>query len=261
MMELVSSPITEKEVSIATRRDPILSLILNNVLSGWREPDKNLLKEFKSFQTIKEELTAEGGCVLWGNRVVIPRTLRGKVLTVLHEVHPGMNRMKSLARSFVWWPGMDMDIEERVRHCSICQKHQNNPSAAPLHVWEYPSAAWERLHIDFAGPFMGNMFLIVIDAYSKWIEVEVMNKSTPGTTISKLRKIFATHGLPQLVVSDNGPSFIAEEFKFILRSSILAPLMSSLENGTATPPRVNMGVPRSSDNEYTPSMPMLLLRR
>ena len=57
------------------------------------------------------------------------------------------------------------------------------------------------------------MFLIVVDAHSKWLEVVPMLSTTSTVTIGKLRKIFATHGLPEMIVTDNGPQFISEEFR------------------------------------------------
>ena len=85
----------------------------------------------------------------------------------IHEGHTGMSHMKTLARMYVWWPRLDTDIEETVRHCSSCQMNQSAPPTAPLHPWRWPLNPWTRLHIDFAGPFMGKTFFILIDAHSK----------------------------------------------------------------------------------------------
>ena len=165
----------------------------------------------------KEELSVERGCVTWGGRVIIPEKLRQSVLEELHDVHPGVTRMKSLARSFVWWPNMDKEIEEISKDCETCCHNQNNPAAAPVHVWETPKGPWERLHLDFAGPFLGKMFLIVVDAYSKWIEIETMMDATAPSTVKRLRKIFAAHGLPKIIVTDNGPAFVGDAFEKWIR--------------------------------------------
>ena len=83
--------------------------------------------------------------------------------------------MKALARSYVWWPKMDEEIESLVRNCTVCQEHRKAPAAAPLHPWEFPEKPWRRLHMDYAGPFLGKMFLIIIDAHSKWMDVYPVN--------------------------------------------------------------------------------------
>ena len=145
----------------------------------------------------------QDGCLLRGNRIVVPPEGRDKVMELLHSGHPGNSRMKSLARSFVWWPGIDHDLEEKVKMCDACQRVRHNPAPAPLHPWEFPRNPWERLHADFAGPFLGKMFLIVIDAYSKWLEVKPLTAATSAITIEHLRSMFATHGLPKMFVTDN----------------------------------------------------------
>lgn len=128
----------------------------------------------------------------------------------LHQVHPGITRINSLARGFVWWPGMDHELEELVKSCPSCQVNQKSPTVAPLHPWEWPQRPWTRLHIDYAGPFQGKMFLITVDAYSKWIDAQVVSAATSYTTIEHLRSLFATHGIP--AVTDNGTVFKSYEF-------------------------------------------------
>ena len=220
MMELVSSPVTENEVLLETLSDPVLSIVVKFVKEGWSNECSK--KEcFKPYWIRKDELSVEGGCLLWGGRVIIPESLRKTVLLELHDVHPGTTRMKALSRSFFWWPKMDEEIENLAKQCSTCAINQANPAAAPVHPWEPPTRPWIRIHMDFAGPLRGKMFLVVIDAYSKWPEVAVMNESTSSATVSKLRQMFATHGLPKVSVSDNGPAFVGVELRqFMSRNGV-----------------------------------------
>lgn len=95
---------------------------------------------------------------------------------------------------------MDRDIENLVRKCEQCQLHQKTPAEAPLHPWEWPKEPWTRIHIDYAGPYKGEMFLVAVDASSKWLEVHPMRSTTSTATIEKLMEIFAAHGLPKTVV-------------------------------------------------------------
>ena len=149
---------------------------------------------------------------MWGYRVIIPHRLREKLLDELHRDHPGVTRMKSVARGYMWWPGMDKAIEHIAKACQSCQSVKGNPPVVPLHPWAWPSRPWQRVHLDFAGPFQGAMFLVCVDAYSKWPEVRVMSKTTVSKTLDVLRQWFASPGVPEQIITDNGPQFVAEEF-------------------------------------------------
>ena len=120
--------------------------------------------------------------------------------------------MKSIARSYMWWLGIDKDIENLAKSCLPCLENKSQTAAAPLHPWIWPTTPWKRIHIDFAGPFLDKMFLIVVDAHSKWPEVIQMSSTTSFKTIEALRSLFAKYGLPEQLVSDNGPQFTSEEF-------------------------------------------------
>ena len=150
----------------------MLSKVHDLVLDGWPE-EFEIESNLKPFGSRKDELSVEKGVVLWGNRVVVPQSLQDRVLDELHMAHAGCSKMKALARCFAWWPGMDRQIERMVKSCRECLVNRNNPEVAPVHPWEVPSGVWQRIHIDYAGPFFGKMFLIVSDAYSKWLDVHI----------------------------------------------------------------------------------------
>lgn len=164
----------------------------------------------------KAELTIEGGCVLWGNRVIVPLQGREQVIAKLHEAHPGISRMKALAHGYIRWPNMDRELENAVKSCPQCQRHQKAPVEAPLHPREWPGQSWSRVHIDYARPYKGHMYLVVMDAHSKWMDVHIMHRTTSASTIVKLREIFATHGLLETIVSENGQNFMSTKFENFL---------------------------------------------
>ncbi|XP_046684701.1 uncharacterized protein K02A2.6-like [Homalodisca vitripennis] len=117
------------------------------------------------------ELTLQNGCIFKGYRIMIPEALQHSVLNELHVGHLGMEKMKILARSFCTWKSIDRDIEQMVRTCKQCRLKQNQPAKGPNHPWLTPQGPWERLHIDFAGPIQGQWYFIVVDAFTKWVEV------------------------------------------------------------------------------------------
>ncbi|XP_008283526.1 uncharacterized protein K02A2.6-like [Stegastes partitus] len=151
-----------------------------------------------------------------GRRVIIPPVLRKKLLQQLHTGHSGMVRMKELARNYFWWPGLDSEIDETARACSSCQNICCMPQPAPLHPWDWSEEPWQRIHVDFAGPLAERMFLIAIDAHSKWQEVSIMRSTTAEKTIEKLGEMFSRFGFPEQLVSDNGTQFTSQEFQNFL---------------------------------------------
>ena len=215
---LDGSPVTAAQISTWTDHDPTLSRVRLMVQSGWQEVKDST---YLPYHSRKNELSVQNGCVLWGSRVVVPPAGRTKMLEELHEGHPGICKMKALARSLVWWPGLDGDLENKVKGCEPCQLVRKSPAVAPLHPWEWPAKPWCRVHVDHAGPFMGKLFLVLVDAHSKWLEVVIVSSTSAQVTIKALRKIFATHGIPEMLVSNNGAAFTSAEFKtFVKRNGI-----------------------------------------
>ena len=226
-------PVSSQNISEATRKNPILSRVLDFILNGWPEKvEANIQPYFMR----RNELSCEQGCILWGLRVVIPPLYRDRMLSELHEQHQGIVKMKSLARSYVWWPGLDGKIEELVQKCSECQSNRKAPPQAPLHPWKWATRPWERIHVDFAQKGK-DMFLVVIDSHSKWIDAIPMTTTTANATIEVLRRLFSSYGIPEELVSDNGPQFTAEEFAlFMARNGVkhtLVPAYHPSSNGLA----------------------------
>ena len=219
MIDTGGLPLSSGEVARQTAADPVLGRVLRGI--GKSRYALGSGSEFGPYFDVWLELSSEKGCVFRGDRIVIPMSLRGKVLAQLHEDHQGIVKTKALARSYVWWPGMDEDIVKFVRHCHDCAVQQNNPKPMRLHPWESPTRPWQRVHIDYAGPFLGHSFLVVVDAYSKWPEVLPMASTTSLSTIRALMHLVAAHGLPDRIVSDNGPQFTSAEFaRFCLENGI-----------------------------------------
>ena len=175
--------------------------------SGW--PD-DVADTVKPYYRVRHDLSSERGCILWKNRVVLPLGFRRAML--LHSVHLGVSRMRSAARSFIWWPGLDADIALLCASCDVCREHSKLPPKDIQHQWVYPSRPFERIHIDFAEHDQ-KFYLLAVDAYSKWLEVyELGRASAASKTISCLLKLISKFGIPQFLVSDNGPQFTSEEF-------------------------------------------------
>ncbi len=228
-------PVTAKKVKGLSQKDPVLSKVLQFVRNGW--PSDMKLGNLQPFHQRRDELSIQNGCLMWGLRVVVPVKLRSSLLNELHSSHAGMVRMKSLAMMHFWWPNIDAEIETMTRSCIPCQMSAKNPKKAPLHPWEFPRRPWQRIHLDFAGPFQQRMWLVGVDAHSKWPTVIPVNSTTTDATITILRHLFALHGLPKQLVTDNGPQFTSVEFREFCQihgiQHILTPPYHPASNGEA----------------------------
>jgi hypothetical protein len=222
--QIQSLPVSFQEIKEITGRDKLLSKVLCFVRNGW--PDQTP-EELKPYKNREMELSVENGCLMWGMRVLVPEKLQPRVLQSLHVNHPGISKMKSIARSHFWWKGLDSDIELLAKECKACQANHNQPAITPLHPWIWPDAPWKRLHADFAGPFEGHMLFVLVDAHSKWPEVQIMKSTTAEKTIEVLRSVFARQGLPEQLVTDNGPQFISTEFKAFLKANGIKHILSA----------------------------------
>ena len=198
-----------------SNKDPVISRVLRYTRKGWPvKKTEEQGSEMQRYRQLADTLSMSNGCLLMGNRVVIPSSLRRDVLEQLHLGHFGMQRMKQLARTSVYWPNIDLDIETACRHCVSCGEHQNKPPKAALHPWMLPEKPWSRVHLDHAINFLGSNWLVMIDAfYSKYPCIHPTQAVTSRATIDLLEQDFAHFGYPHTLVTDNATSFQSEEFK------------------------------------------------
>ena len=210
---------------VSNNSSPLVVTVSVNNTTLPMEVDTRATKSIISERTYRQ---------LWGKNLALPlqetdtklRTYTGETITILGSLHVQVSYGGQTAPLELLvvagkgpslmgrdWPGIDKDIEAKVKDCYSCQQNQRAPSRAPLHPWDWPRKPWTRLHIDHAGPFLGKMFFLLIDAHSKWLEVRTVPSANSHFTIQALRSIFATHGLPEVLVSDNGTAFTSAEFR------------------------------------------------
>lgn len=227
-----------KTIVAEIKQDAVLSRIVKFCIFGWPTDSKNMSDEEKKFFIKRNELSVEDDCLLWGYRVVIPNKLRRCILDDLHLSHLGIVKMKALGRSYVWWPGIDADIEQMANECNICVENRKAPPRSPLTPWPWPDRAWQRLHCDFLGPFHGDMYFVVIDSFSKWPEVINVKQDTRACKLIQIfEELFARHGLCEHLVSDNGRQLASAEFReYLERNGVkhsFSPPYHAATNGAA----------------------------
>ena len=193
-----------------TRNDSELQNLLKVIVDGWPDRQRDVHPQLRSFWAYRDELVADDGIVLKGNRIVMPESLHSETLAKLHEAHQGIEKMRLRARSCVFWNGINRDIEVVVRKCATCQEVQRAQPREPLMPHETPSRAWQIVGTDL---FVINRetYLLVPDYYSKFPFVYVIPSPVTSTAvITKMKSLFAEQGVPQRVISDNGGHFSSD---------------------------------------------------
>ncbi|KAL5477849.1 hypothetical protein EMCRGX_G024698 [Ephydatia muelleri] len=197
-------------------KDPVISKVMKYTREGW-PPNKGSEVEAKGdmeiYRKLAISLSTAHGCLLYGSRVVIPPSLQSQVLQLLHLGHFGMQRMKQLARTAVYWPHIDSGIMELCHKCTTCAEHQNKPPKPANHPWMLPEKPWSRVHVDHAINFLGSNWLVLIDAFSKYPCIHPTSSTSTKSTTELLEQDFAHFGYPHSIVSDNATSFTSEEFQ------------------------------------------------
>uniref|UniRef100_A0A0K0EAY5 RNA-directed DNA polymerase n=2 Tax=Strongyloides stercoralis TaxID=6248 RepID=A0A0K0EAY5_STRER len=226
-------PLDLGRIREAQSNDKIISIVSQLVLTTFPEYIKDAeIKEFKKYQF---ELSVIKGVLFRNNCVVIPEKLKNEVLKLLHQGHFGSSKIKMLARSYVFWPGYTNDIEVMVKGCRTCQEFGDPKTNEGLHSWEKAPSPWFRIHMDFAGPFMGSMWLLIVCAMSKFPHVYRMSKTESVNIIYCLKELFALHGNPVQLVTDNGRNFTSREMSRFLASRkivhIRTPAFHPMSNG------------------------------
>ncbi|XP_055604793.1 uncharacterized protein K02A2.6-like [Uranotaenia lowii] len=202
---LSALPLSFKAVKAETHNDDILQQIARFVDSGWPSKQSTIVNsDIQKFYQRRDGLSMVAGCLMYGERLVIPAKFQKQVLHQLHKGHPGIERMRSIARQYVYWPLIDEDISKLVRACSECASVAKTERKVNLESWPTPEKPWQRVHVNYAGPLDGNYYLIIVDSFSKWPEVIRTQAITSSGTMRMLRGVFARFGAPETLVSENG---------------------------------------------------------
>ncbi len=192
--------------------DPEMNLLKNMVFKGWPDYRKQCPQELWEYWTFRCDLVLEDGLVMKGDRVVIPKKLRPEILTAIHTGHQGETKCILLARESVFWPGITNQIREMVKDCQTCQKFQPAQPKMPILQPDLPTHPWEQLGTDIF-EFQGHKYLIIVDYYSRFPIIRLLQDTTAETVCNNFKSILAEHGLPSTILADCGPQYISDKFK------------------------------------------------
>ncbi|XP_065174678.1 uncharacterized protein K02A2.6-like [Sycon ciliatum] len=199
-----------EEVSAWQSDDDSCAHIIEYLQHGWPAPsDAPPVVQFLIEHSAHFSLT-DDGLILYDQRLYIPPAHQQEILARLHQGHQGITKCRRLARTSVWWPSLSSDIATLVQTCEECSRHRSQPPE-PLLSTPLPEFPWQHLAADFF-TIDGRNHLLVIDYYSRFIEVLDMPSLSTARTVSHFKSLFARHGIPDSLTTDNGPQFTSAEF-------------------------------------------------
>ncbi len=204
---------TQQRIRQGTQEDKTLKALADVIKEGWPVQRDALQQELHDYFPFREELSVQDGAILKGERIVIPYSMRRELIETLHSSHLGIQGTLRRAREALYWPRMNKEIEEYISKCSICNTFCTKQQKEPLISHPLPSRPWEFVACDLL-EFQGKDYLITTDYYSNFQEVDrLYDRKTAKEVIVKLKGQMARHGIPERLISDNGPQFASREFE------------------------------------------------
>ena len=198
----------------ATSKDPELSALREVIINGWPEKRHQIAKPLQAYWPFRDELSIEDGLIMKGDRIMIPESQKTQILQTIHQGHQGITKSQLRAKAAVFWININRDIENDIKQCPVCQEYTKSNPPEPLMPHEIPTRSWQVVGTDLF--FLdGDEYLLIADYYSKFQFVRKIpkGKSTSGTVINMLKEVFAEHGIPETIISDNGPQYSSHIFQ------------------------------------------------
>ena len=211
MKEMPVSDDKLKDIRNATENDAELQELRHCVKQGWPETLKETPGPVQSYWNSRDEINKINRIMFKGEKI-IPKSMRQEMLTKIHTGHMGIQTSKECARDVVYWLGMSKEIEKFVERCSTCQEHQNLPQKEPLLPHSIPSRLWQIIGTDLFW-WNNTNYLFVVDYYSNFPEICRLPNTQSTTVIQHTKSIFARYGIPEVVISDNGPQYASQEYE------------------------------------------------
>ena len=184
-----------------TSNDESLHVLKEIIHNGWPDNPRQVPKMIRQYWSCRHELSVDDGLVLFGDRIIIPQTMRSEVLQKLHYGHQGVNKCQLRAKSCVFWTGINKDIDDLISKCSICQEHQTSQRHEPLMSHDLPQRPWQTIGMDMFY-LDGEDYLLVADYYSKFPFIRPIDKPcTSHKVIDCLKQLFSEVVLKKLLVT------------------------------------------------------------
>ena len=206
------SPRTLSLTKSTTAQDRDFQDLINIIISGWPQLKSQTPPTLWPYWTFRDELTIHDGVIYKGSQIVVPPTMRDDILRKVHVAHLGAESNIRMCKDFLFWPGMNSDIRAMCQSCGKCAQFGPQNPKEPMRSQPIPTRPWQFVSQDIASFENGN-YLITVDHYSDFIEVDELPNTLACTIVAKTEAHISRYGIFDILLTDNGPQFIATEFE------------------------------------------------
>lgn len=202
---------TQTQIRQVTGKDPTMQTLAEIIQRGWPDTRDDVPISARAYWGFKDELTLQDGLIFKGNKVVIPGQMKKEMLRKIHCSHQGPEACIRRAKDVIFWPGMTAEIRQLVSQCSVCNEFLQKQAKEPLMTYAIPTHPWQMVGQDLFTLDSQN-YLITVDYFSDYWELDILPDTTSGTIVALTKTQFARFGIPETVLTDNGPQFRAESY-------------------------------------------------
>ena len=203
-----------------TQCDSDLQQLVQITQKGWPDHKSKVPSQCLPYWSFREQISFSDGILFKGEKIIIPKAMQPEMLKLIHRSHLGIAKSLSRARDIMYWPGMASQIQDIVSSCVTCNAHQRRNQKEPLMPHSVPDRPWSKLGVDIF-ELQGQQYLVIVDYYSGFIEIDPLTHVTAKHVINHCKSQFSRHGIPDTLISDNGPQFSSHEFQqFVERYQI-----------------------------------------
>lgn len=200
----------------AAADDPVQKMLRGVILQGWPESREEVPECVRPYFDVRHELTSQDEMIFKGQQLVVPAALRRELLEKTRATHVGIEGCIRRARDTLYWPRMSTEIREYITKCDICMAHSKGQSKEPMMQHEFVARPWSKVAADLCD--LDGRTLLDYITFTNYIEVASLSSITSRAIIKELKAMFARFGIPDCLVTDNGPQFSAAEFSVFAKT-------------------------------------------
>ena len=175
-------------------------------MHGWPDSRADVPECVQAYFDVRDSLTIHGELIFKGQLLVVPTVMRKQLIEEIHSTHIGIEACVRRARDILYWPRMATELKEYIAKCDVCLAHRSGQGKEPLMQHELVARPWAKVCADLCD-FDNRTLLVISDYYSSYIEVARLTTTTSRSVIKEMKAVFARFGVPDTLITDNGPQF------------------------------------------------------